>query len=89
MPTVKIIGPYRFFFYSGDGDEPPHIHVERDNYTAKFWFGRLGHKIVVASNGKNCTKFKSWWQKIERYFWKNGLSIVVSERQLHFEQKSK
>ena len=37
MPTVKIIGPYRFFFYSGDRDEPPHIHVERDNHTAKFW----------------------------------------------------
>jgi hypothetical protein len=37
MPTVLIIGPYRFFFYSGDQDEPPHIHVEHDNHTAKFW----------------------------------------------------
>ena len=37
MPTVLIIGPYRFFFYSGDRDEPLHIHVERDNHTAKFW----------------------------------------------------
>ena len=37
MPTTLLIGPYRFFFYAGDGDEPPHIHVERDNSTAKFW----------------------------------------------------
>ena len=37
MPTVKIIGPYRFFFYSGDRIEPLHIHVERDNQIAKFW----------------------------------------------------
>lgn len=37
MPTVKIIGPYRFHFYSGDRDEKPHIHVERDDYEAKFW----------------------------------------------------
>jgi hypothetical protein len=37
MPTVLRVGPYRFFFYSGDGDEPPHIHVERDSDTAKFW----------------------------------------------------
>ena len=37
MPTVLIIGPYRFFFYLGDQDEPPHIHVERDNHKAKFW----------------------------------------------------
>jgi hypothetical protein len=37
MPTVLRIGPYRFFFYSADGDEPPHIHVERDDKIAKFW----------------------------------------------------
>jgi hypothetical protein len=35
MPTVLRVGPYRFFFYSGDGGEPPHIHVERDQYAAK------------------------------------------------------
>jgi hypothetical protein len=37
MPTVLRTGPYRFFFYAGDRHEPPHIHVERENYTAKFW----------------------------------------------------
>ena len=37
MPTVLRIGPYRFFFYAGDRDEPQHIHVERDNNLAKFW----------------------------------------------------
>lgn len=37
MPTVLRIGPYRFFFYAGDSDEPPHIHIERDENTAKFW----------------------------------------------------
>ncbi len=37
MPTVLRSGPYRFFFYAGDGIEPPHVHVERDEKTAKFW----------------------------------------------------
>ena len=37
MPTVLRIGPYRFFFYAGDGQEPRHIHVERDDCLAKFW----------------------------------------------------
>ena len=37
MPTVLRIGPFRFFFYSGDRDEPPHVHVERDHDEAKFW----------------------------------------------------
>jgi hypothetical protein len=37
MPTVLTVGPYRFFFYSGDGSEPAHIHVERENKSAKYW----------------------------------------------------
>ncbi len=37
MPTVLRSGPYRFFFYAGDGSEPAHIHVERDECEAKFW----------------------------------------------------
>ncbi|QZY53528.1 DUF4160 domain-containing protein [Leucobacter tenebrionis] len=28
---------YRFFFYSNEGSEPVHVHVERQNCTAKFW----------------------------------------------------
>lgn len=37
MPTVMRLGGYRFFFYSADGAEPPHIHVERDDAIAKYW----------------------------------------------------
>ena len=41
MPTILRSGPYRFFFYSGDRNEPPHIHVERDDNTAKFWLNPI------------------------------------------------
>ncbi|MDB6058684.1 MAG: hypothetical protein JWO95_2528 [Verrucomicrobiales bacterium] len=37
MPTVLRIGPYRFHFYSRENNEPPHIHVTRDESEAKFW----------------------------------------------------
>ena len=37
MPTVLKSGHYRLFFYSGDRDEPPHVHVERDESIGKFW----------------------------------------------------
>ncbi len=37
MPTILIVRNYRFFFYSLENKEPPHIHVERDNCAAKFW----------------------------------------------------
>lgn len=37
MPTVLRIDGFRFFFYSNEGSEPPHIHVERGDAAAKFW----------------------------------------------------
>ena len=37
MPTVLRSGPYRFLFYSSDAEEPPHVHVERGESSAKFW----------------------------------------------------
>ena len=37
MPTVLRVGPYRFFFFSNENDEPPHVHVRRDRGLAKFW----------------------------------------------------
>ena len=46
MPTVCVIGPYRFYFYSHETNEPPHIHIDRDALSAKFWL----EEISVASN---------------------------------------
>ena len=37
MPTVLRHGPYRFYFYSHEPNEPPHVHVDRDEASAKFW----------------------------------------------------
>ena len=37
MPEVLRIGPYKFFIVSLDYNEPPHIHVRRENNVAKFW----------------------------------------------------
>lgn len=37
MPTVLKIKGYRFFFFSLEGQEPVHIHVEQAERYAKFW----------------------------------------------------
>lgn len=41
MPTIFRDGAFRFFFYSGDGDEPMHVHIERDDKIAKVWLEPL------------------------------------------------
>ena len=47
MPTVLREGPYRFFFYAGDGKEPAHVHVERDGDIAKCWL----HPVRLQNSG--------------------------------------
>ena len=37
MPTVLRTGPYRFYFYSHEPNEPPHIHMDRYDLSTKFW----------------------------------------------------
>ncbi len=42
MPTVLRSGPYRFYFYSHEPNEPPHVHVDGDDLSAKFWLRPVG-----------------------------------------------
>lgn len=37
MPTVLRTSGYRFFFFSLEGNEPPHVHVEKAERYAKIW----------------------------------------------------
>ena len=36
MPTVLRFGPYRFYFYSHEPNEPPHVHIDREEQSCKF-----------------------------------------------------
>ena len=42
MPTVLRIEGYRFFFFSLERQEPPHVHVESAERVAKFWLRPVG-----------------------------------------------
>ena len=55
MPNVLRSGPYRFFFFSNEGSEPVHIHVESGDDYAKFWLGpvRLARSIGFTATELN------------------------------------
>jgi hypothetical protein len=46
MPTVLRVGRFRFFFFSNEGQEPPHIHVKAGDDQAKLWL----NPIALAAN---------------------------------------
>ena len=48
MPVLLRLRGYRFFFYSGESGEPPHVHVSKDRNVAKFWI----ESITVVRNSR-------------------------------------
>jgi len=48
MPTALRVSGFRFFFYSLEGAEPPHVHVEHGDKIAKF---RLEPVSLAESRG--------------------------------------
>lgn len=37
MPTIYRYKGFRFHFFSGEGSEPPHVHIRRGDDQCKFW----------------------------------------------------
>lgn len=48
MPTILYLLGWRFFFYSNEGDEPPHIHARRAEMECKFWLDDAEYEIRLA-----------------------------------------
>jgi len=46
VPRIRRIGPYRFYFFSNERDEPVHVHVQREAKLAKFWL----HPVALAAS---------------------------------------
>lgn len=48
MPTLLVWNGYRFYFFSNESSEPPHIHIDKAVRTAKFWLS----PVALASSVK-------------------------------------
>ena len=46
MPVVLRLDGFRFYFYSHEPNEPPHVHVDRAEATAKLWL----EPVALVSN---------------------------------------
>ena len=77
MPTLLRWNGFRFYFFSNEGSEPPHIHVDKAEFSAKFWLNpvrlaenhgfpyneiiKLEKKII-----ENQTEFENAWNEYFR-----------------------
>ncbi|TVL99252.1 MAG: hypothetical protein CV087_18675 [Candidatus Brocadia sp. WS118] len=68
MPTVAKIGPYRFYFYSSDANEPAHIHVKHERFTAKFWLNAVRLQKSKGFNDNNLILIQKLIEKNKEIF---------------------
>ena len=73
MPTVLRYGPYRLYFYSHEPNEPPHVHVDREKMSAKFW-------LQPISLAKNLGFRPVELRKIARIVANNRQNLLTSSR---------
>jgi hypothetical protein len=74
VPSIRIAGPYDVYFTSHDRGEPPHVHVDRENMTAKLWLSSVSvafnlgfsrHELrrierLIGENREAC--LKAWYE---------------------------
>ena len=64
MPTILRVGRFRFFFYSNEGQEPPHIHVKASSDQAKFWLDPIA---LAANHGFNARELSEIERLVEQH----------------------
>ena len=59
MPTIlKVLG-FRFFFFSGEGAEPPHVHVEHGDKVAKYWLNPVDLAMSEGFRSHELTRIRA------------------------------
>ena len=69
MPTVLRYEAYRIYLYSHEPNEPPHVHIDRDNFSAKFWLNPVS---FARNRGFNARELR----QIERIVQDNRLQLL-------------
>jgi hypothetical protein len=68
VPAVLRLRGYRFFFFSLEGREPPHIHVAHAGRYAKFWLEPVSVAAVRGFRGSEMTEIRQIVAKHKQFF---------------------
>ena len=68
MPTICYIDGYRFFFFSNEGLEPMHIHIDKAGSLAKFWLNDLSLASNYGFNSAELNKLRKLVETNHEFF---------------------
>ncbi len=77
--AIQDIEGFRFYFFSLENNEPPHIHIEKGNGSAKWWL--TPEPTMVYSTG-----FKTGEERRIRALIKQHRDELLQAWRRHFDQ---
>ena len=81
MPEVLRVRGHRFFFWSNDRPEPPHIHVETAEKKAKFWLNPVRLVRHAAIMKQNFARSRESYGGTKPFSWENGMNTSVASEE--------
>ena len=69
MPTVFRTGPYRIYFYSHEPNEPPHVHIDREALSCKFWLKPVALARNLGFSAKELRDIEKIITENNQLFW--------------------
>ncbi|MBI4818260.1 MAG: DUF4160 domain-containing protein [Deltaproteobacteria bacterium] len=76
MPTVLRVAGFRFHFYSNEGEEPAHVHIDAGEGECKFWLELVG---LASNRGLSAIIVK----RVERLVYENQTLLREKFREFH------
>ena len=68
MPTLLRVDGFRFSFFSGDGAEPPHVHVSKGGASAKVWLAPVRVEYAYGFNPAEVRRLRELCVEHEEFF---------------------
>jgi len=68
MPTILNKDGFRVFFFSNEGNEPPHVHIEYGGGYAKFWLNPIELSISLRLTSRQLSKLRNLVEENQENF---------------------
>jgi len=84
MPTILLVRGWRVYFYSEEGNEPPHVHATKAEAECKLWLRSETYEIEEAWSHRLTPRLRREIRKIVF----DHFDLILDEWNRHFEGES-
>lgn len=72
VPTLLFIEGFRFYFFSNERQEPPHVHVRKGDSIAKVWLRPVDLAFARSFNRTELTRIRDLTLEHQAFFVERG-----------------